>query len=212
MPEADPILLVEDDQATRRSIAKLVTKLSGLDCIAADTLEQARHHVDSAEWTAAICDLRLPDGSGLEFIEELREHRPLLPVMAHTGVVAADVANRLQRCRAEYVVKPANPDNLGAFLEDALWVQRVGRRHLGRCLASYARRFELSDRERDVLNFAVRGVKRDRMAARFGTTTTTVKSQIRSLLQKTGHDNLASVAREVLAEAWHLTPSDEAPR
>jgi DNA-binding response OmpR family regulator len=76
------------------------------DAVLVTSVRQAKRALRSALWRAAIVDIGLPDGSGLDLIEWIRSVRPLTPVLVLSGRCDPDVVNRVYDLAAEYVVKP----------------------------------------------------------------------------------------------------------
>ena len=74
------LLLVEDHDLFRQGLALLLEERTGLGSIQAGSLAEARRTLRDMKNKPAcvIVDLELPDGNGVELIEQLRE----LPVLA----------------------------------------------------------------------------------------------------------------------------------
>jgi len=67
MPEA---LIVDDDANTLEGLKELVAR-EGFASRGAQTIEAARAELRNAMPDVVLTDLRLPDGSGLEILEEI---------------------------------------------------------------------------------------------------------------------------------------------
>jgi DNA-binding NarL/FixJ family response regulator len=90
------LLLVDDNSLFREALALLLEWNMGLDSVQAESVAEARRILGGShdEVGLAIIDIDLPDGDGIELIEELRETETDVPVLAlATG-------RRLQRIRA----------------------------------------------------------------------------------------------------------------
>jgi DNA-binding NarL/FixJ family response regulator len=90
------LLLVDDNSLFREALALLLEWNMGLDSVQAESVAEARRILGDShdEVGLAIIDIDLPDGDGIELIEELRETETDVPVLAlATG-------RRLQRTRA----------------------------------------------------------------------------------------------------------------
>jgi CheY-like chemotaxis protein/predicted regulator of Ras-like GTPase activity (Roadblock/LC7/MglB family) len=85
------ILLVEDDD-TNAKLALAVLHQQGWSVARAATLQQALEAVAREPFDAAVLDYVLPDGSGIELLDVLREARPGIPVLFLTGMGSEQVA------------------------------------------------------------------------------------------------------------------------
>lgn len=66
------ILLVEDEKSLNRAVSVKLAK-EGYQVHSAETIEQARVLYKSGNIQMIICDIGLPDGSGLDFCTEIRD-------------------------------------------------------------------------------------------------------------------------------------------
>ncbi|MCO6383418.1 MAG: response regulator [Vannielia sp.] len=78
------VLLVEDSRFASEAV-RLLCLRSGARIRRADTLASAHRHLMVYRPTAVIVDLGLPDGSGLELIEELARSETRVPVLLGTS-------------------------------------------------------------------------------------------------------------------------------
>ena len=74
------ILIVEDSRYASESL-RLLSLRSGARIRRADCLSSARRHLQVYRPSVAIIDLGLPDGSGLDLIQDLAMASPRLPVI-----------------------------------------------------------------------------------------------------------------------------------
>jgi len=113
MSPSPTILLVEDDAAIRRTIAKGLSELA-FRVQAAGTAAEARHILASEEIDLMMLDLGLPDGDGLDLLRDVRSGGSNLPVIiltARDGV--GDTVTSLENGADDYVTKPVQlPDLL----------------------------------------------------------------------------------------------------
>ena len=69
------MLVVDDERQILRAL-KVILREAGFDVIEAATMEEALDRAAVRPPDAAIVDLMLPDGSGIELCRRLREWRP----------------------------------------------------------------------------------------------------------------------------------------
>jgi CheY-like chemotaxis protein len=126
MPRRKRLLVVEDNLIERRSIAELL----GHDDVEIQTVgtgSEALEALQGQPFDCAVVDLRLPDMTGLEMLETLRERGSLadLPVVVFTGKeLSADEEVQLQALARSVVVKGVeSPERL--LDETSLFLHRV---------------------------------------------------------------------------------------
>ena len=66
------ILIVEDDKDLIQSISEYLSN-AGMQCDEAMTLRDALSKVNENRYNVVVLDIGLPDGSGLQVIEELNK-------------------------------------------------------------------------------------------------------------------------------------------
>jgi DNA-binding NtrC family response regulator len=86
---AQDLLVVEDERSVRQSVERVLAA-QGIGVSFAEDLHGALRHPWRATCRAVLCDLKLPDGSGLDFLKALRATRPTLPFIVTTGFATSD--------------------------------------------------------------------------------------------------------------------------
>src|SRR5918996_294500 len=100
------ILIVEDETLLAKAISKRFRK-EGYVCEVASTLASAREQVTRAAPDLILLDMRLPDGSGLDFLEQLRERDTDIPVVVMTAYGELEDAVAALKLKAlDYLKKP----------------------------------------------------------------------------------------------------------
>ncbi len=118
------VLLVEDNAQILRGNARMLRK-RGYGVLTALTLREARERLAEQAVSAIVLDIMLPDGSGLDFMRELRQ-RSNIPILLLTGLTAPeDVVRGLSEGGDDYLTKPYDFNILLARLEALL--RRSGR-------------------------------------------------------------------------------------
>jgi putative two-component system response regulator len=120
-PATVTVLVVDDDEALRRSTARILGSASYRALEAGDGAE-AKHALDTDPTIAAVlCDVRMPGQSGLELLVDIAADFPDVAVVMMTGVDAPDVADAAFDSGAfGYVVKPFEKNELLINLSSAL--------------------------------------------------------------------------------------------
>ena len=78
LPQSPRVLHVEDDHDLRLVVAEQGRELA--EFVPADSLAEARRLLAEQPFDLVLLDLGLPDGNGLELLDELQHQRPGLPV------------------------------------------------------------------------------------------------------------------------------------
>lgn len=99
------ILLVEDDEPTRRALARLL-RLRGSDVSTASSLAEARSAIEQGPFDLVLSDLGLPDGSALDLIADLARKRSLVAIALTGYGQDEDVRNCRQAGFAAHLTKP----------------------------------------------------------------------------------------------------------
>jgi len=108
------ILLIEDDAVLGEAVRDYVAGLGhAVDWV--QTLEDARAVAGTVAYDLILLDLRLPDGSGLDLLRDLRNGgggAPVIILTAHDQI--SDRIEGLNSGADDYLVKPFNLGELGA--------------------------------------------------------------------------------------------------
>ncbi len=116
----EKILIVEDEALFARAVSKSLTR-AGYTCEVAGTLEQARQLIKEFEPDMLTLDMRLPDGSGLDLLTEVREADADLPVLVMTAYgELEDAVSAMKLNASDYLKKPVDLDELLLNVEKVL--------------------------------------------------------------------------------------------
>ncbi len=77
------VMIVDDHEIVRRGIAEIIDRADGLDVVAeAGSRAEAVRRAELVRPDVILVDLQLPDGTGIELMQELRESVPqALPIV-----------------------------------------------------------------------------------------------------------------------------------
>jgi two-component system, OmpR family, KDP operon response regulator KdpE len=119
MSDRKRILILDDEQQILRGL-RVVLRDAGFEPVPASTAEEALDLAAMQPPDAAILDLVLPDGTGIDVTKRLREWSDM-PILVLSAVGEEDVKVRALEAGADdYVTKPFGPRELLARLDAAL--------------------------------------------------------------------------------------------
>jgi len=187
------VLVVEDDPLVQRALRRLFAtaghRVELFDCLAAF---RARDLPE--EPTCLVLDLHLPDGNGLELVDEL--HARGTPVSAVVITAHGDVPTTVRAMRkgaVELIEKPFDNDQVLRAVAEGLAHDastRAARRTQAHALALLDR---LSPREREVFDLVVEGLPNKLVASRLAVAEKTVKVHRARAMGKVGATSLADL-------------------
>ncbi len=200
MDEPGAFLVVEDEPQTGQMLARMLERIRPTEI--AHTIRQARRILAPwRRWTGLVVDIGLPDGSGMDVVIDARGRYPLLPVLVLTGRNERSVINRSHELRAEFLCKPAEAEELLGFARRAIAFERVPNERIAWVIDELSKSYELSPRESDLVAACMASTPRAKLAEQLGVSDNTMKSQIKSLLRKTGCETLDVLCKRLLSQA-----------
>ena len=110
------ILLVEDHADTALVMSKLLEK-SGYIVRVANSVNRARQSAEEARIDLLICDVGLPDGSGLELMRELKGRYGLKGICLSGFGMDDDIRQSEAAGFAAHVTKPVDLNRLESLIE-----------------------------------------------------------------------------------------------
>lgn len=193
-------LVIEDEPAIARTLVRSL-KPFGEGCVASTVAEGVRAMEAQHDWTALIIDVRLPDGSGFEILERARAIYGRLPALIMTGSYDADTANRAYDLGAPIVCKPFGRERIEAFVRDCWRGEATSKAHRESVVQAWQVLYALTTAETAILRDAVEGTERPALSTSRGIASSTLKTHIRNLLQKTGDRSLLDATQRALRQA-----------
>ena len=132
----EQILILEDDTALNQGLCKAL-KTESRKLVSCETVKAARDQFLCGCPSLILLDINLPDGSGLDFLQELKRNYPDIPVILLTANdTDMDIVKGLELGADDYITKPFSPSELTARV-DAIY-RRV-------CMSS------MSDKQKSIL-------------------------------------------------------------
>jgi two-component system nitrogen regulation response regulator GlnG len=118
MPQA--ILVVDDDAAACWALEEAL-RSHGHVVVGANSAAAALRHLKKALPALVITDVRMPGGSGLDLLAELKRDHPALPVVVTTAYGSVETASTaIARGAFDFLPKPLDLDRALAVVERAL--------------------------------------------------------------------------------------------
>jgi DNA-binding NtrC family response regulator len=149
VPEHVGILIVDDDETIRKSLATVLKEKGYL----IDTAESGREAISKSEkdaYNLALIDIRLPDMDGVQLLTAMKETTPKMVKIIITGYPSLQNAiEAVNRGADGYIVKPIKMDELLPMITGHLKKQREARKYTEEKVAEFieTRAKELDDRK-----------------------------------------------------------------
>ncbi|WP_457566685.1 sigma-54-dependent transcriptional regulator [Caldithrix abyssi] len=106
------VLIVDDDTLLSDEMAAFLSR-SGYSVEQAQTLTEARSTVSAFAPDILLLDLKLPDGSGLDLLPEIREKFPQTTIILLSGYGSIpEVVTAIKQGAEDFLTKPLDPDHL----------------------------------------------------------------------------------------------------
>jgi len=115
-----PTVLVVDDKA---NMLALLSKVLGKSArvLTAKGVRTALAVLEREPVSTVVCDLRMPDGDGLDVLRAVRSRWPGVPFILMTAYASVPTAVQAMREGAyDYITKPFDPDELQAIVARAI--------------------------------------------------------------------------------------------
>jgi DNA-binding NtrC family response regulator len=123
----DTILIVDDDPTIRWALAEALRSWSYLP-LEAGNVADANNVFTSENPSTILLDIDLPDGSGLDVLNEIKQHNPDALVIMITGNV--NIGNTISALRGgayDFIGKPINLEELRVTIRNGLEARQLRR-------------------------------------------------------------------------------------
>jgi two-component system OmpR family response regulator len=112
MTQAEPLILVVDDEAQLRSLISYALASAGMRVEAAETGAQALDAVRGHPIDLVVLDVLLPDSNGIDLCRQLRRHTDAPVIFLTVRSDQADVIAGLEAGGDDYLAKPFSVEEL----------------------------------------------------------------------------------------------------
>ena len=65
------VLIIDDEEKLRALLARII-RLEGMTVLEAETLKAGSRLLDKEDIDVVLCDVKLPDGNGVDFVKDLK--------------------------------------------------------------------------------------------------------------------------------------------
>jgi DNA-binding NtrC family response regulator len=114
-------LLIVDDEASIRDMLAFFFHKRGFEVMTASNFTEGQSSALRSTPDLVLCDIKMPDGNGLDLLKKIKSESPKTPVImitAHTSTPDAIEAMKLGA--VDYIAKPFNVEELGLIVDRAL--------------------------------------------------------------------------------------------
>jgi two-component system, LuxR family, response regulator FixJ len=198
MPSEPVVHIIDDDDAARDSLAFLI----GTVGIAVRTYESPLPFLKLLplkEPACVITDIRMPEMTGLELLQKLRDIHRQLPVIVITGHGDVPLAVEAMKLGAsDFIEKPFDDEVLLGAVRSALQRRAESGQSNAEREAAVARLASLSQRERQVLDGLIAGHPNKTIAFDLRISPRTVEVYRANLMTKMRASSLSDLVRTAL--------------
>ena len=163
-PQSTTVLVVDDEDGIRQALTRFLSRLGYQVQTAANATEalerQGAHHPQ-----AMLCDVRMPETSGVELLPKMLARDPDLAIIMLTAIDEPRTAIECLKLGAQdYLIKPVDLEELEVSLQHALRQRQleVDRRELEQWLA---REVAVRTRELEERSTVIEDIALDALAA-----------------------------------------------
>ena len=99
------ILIIDDEEKIRTLLSKIIS-LEGFEVVQAGDIKSGLKKLETADVDAVICDVKLPDGSGVEATKNIKEKYPSVEIILLTAYGnIADGVQAMKNGAFDYITK-----------------------------------------------------------------------------------------------------------
>lgn len=125
---AHKILIIEDNPVQMKLACKMLERIENLDIFQANNGAQARKHLQESKIDIVLCDIGLPDESGLDLTQFMvKTYRDIIVIMLTADEDMATSEKAIEFGAFQYLVKPVKPSQLRISIQTALRVWKYQR-------------------------------------------------------------------------------------
>ena len=202
MPVNPVVHIVDDDEAVRQSLAFMLGS-AGLPIRLYESAKVFLKSLDPSLCGCLVTDVRMPEMTGIELLNRIKDRMPLIPAIVITGHGDIPLAVEAMKAGAvDFIEKPFDEEVLLKAVEAAL--DKAGGEQNGQMQDVLMRLATLSEREHQVLAGLVAGQANKVIAAAHGISPRTVEVYRANVMTKMQAKSLPELVR--MAVLAHVPP------
>ncbi|HBF61293.1 MAG TPA: DNA-binding response regulator [Methyloceanibacter sp.] len=202
MPVNPIVHIVDDDEAVRQSLAFMLGS-AGLPIRLYESAKVFLKSLDPSLCGCLVTDVRMPEMTGIELLNRIKDRMPLIPAIVITGHGDIPLAVEAMKAGAvDFIEKPFDEEVLLKAVEAAL--DKAGGEENGQMQDVLMRLATLSEREHQVLTGLVAGQANKVIAAAHGISPRTVEVYRANVMTKMQAKSLPELVR--MAVLAHVPP------
>lgn len=119
------VLYIEDHEDTRELVTLLLSQRS-YEVVTGASIESGIALATAGEYDLYLLDSWLPDGSGLDLCERIREFDKTTPILFYSAAAYSTDHDMALKCGAQaYLIKPSQPSDLCKLVSELIADSRV---------------------------------------------------------------------------------------
>jgi len=197
MNKPNNVFVLDDDPAVRDALSILVksVNLNAIEFSSANQFLDSYKQYDSG---CLITDVYLPGMDGLALQKHLNQIHSQLPIIVMSGHGDIPLAVKMiQRGALDFIEKPFANHHMLERIQQALKLDEERRHKENQWHHSQQYYETLTPREKEVLEFLIKGFSNKVIAAKMSVSPRTIETHRANILHKMHTDSVVSLAREV---------------
>lgn len=114
------VLIIDDEKQLRSLLARIIG-LEGYEVVQADSCRNGMRQLVATDPEVVLCDVRLPDGNGMELVAEIKKARPateIIMLTAHGNI--PDGVQAIKNGAFDYITKGDDNNKIVPLLSQAM--------------------------------------------------------------------------------------------
>jgi FixJ family two-component response regulator len=193
-PNAGSVVIVDDDHNFRGAVKRYLQDhgYSVVDYASSEELKNSLRIWGEPANSCLLMDMRLEGKSGLETFNEIRLNGFDMPVIFISGQAEVpEVISSLKGGAIDFLLKPVDPKILISTVTKALQSRSLLKADSNSEFGRNERFNSLTPREKEVMQYILRGLKSQKIADLMGITLRTVKMHRTNIMLKVGADGVS---------------------